>query len=145
MLSVRDLHALYGNIHVLRGVDFDIARGQIATILGRNGSGRSTTCKVIMGIVVPARGEVRLHNENIAGLPGHEIARAGIGYVPEERLIFTNLTVEENLQLGMKKPRGDGATWTPEELWRVAVFKKPTFCTAQAISALGHGLPCRRR
>jgi branched-chain amino acid transport system ATP-binding protein len=117
MLSVRGLHALYGNIHVLRGVDFDIARGQIATILGRNGSGRSTTCKAIMGIVSPARGEIRLDGENMAGRQGHEIARAGIGYVPEERLIFTNLTVEENLLLGMKKPRADGASWTPDELY----------------------------
>jgi branched-chain amino acid transport system ATP-binding protein len=117
MLSVRGLHALYGNIHVLRGVDFDIDRGQIATILGRNGSGRSTTCKAIMGIVRPADGEIRLDGENIAGKPGHEIAHAGIGYVPEERLIFTNLTVEENLLLGMKKPRGGTASWTAEELY----------------------------
>ena len=117
MLSVRGLHALYGNIHVLRGVDFDIARGHIATILGRNGSGRSTTCKAIMGIVNPARGEIRLDGENMVGRPGHEIARAGIGYVPEERLIFTNLTVEENLLLGMKKARADGASWKPDELY----------------------------
>jgi branched-chain amino acid transport system ATP-binding protein len=117
MLSVRGLHALYGNIHVLRGVDFDIDRGQIATILGRNGSGRSTTCKAIMGIVSPARGEIRLDGQDMVGRPGHEIARAGIGYVPEERLIFTNLTVEENLLLGMKKPRAKAASWTPDELY----------------------------
>jgi len=117
MLGVRGLHALYGNIHVLRGVDFDVSGGQIATILGRNGSGRSTTCKAIMGLLRPARGEVRLHGENLAGRHGHEIARAGIGYVPEERLVFTTLTVEENLILGVKKPRHGAPTWSIEELY----------------------------
>jgi branched-chain amino acid transport system ATP-binding protein len=117
MLSVRGLHALYGNIHVLHGVNFDIAGGQIATILGRNGSGRSTTCKAIMGILRPARGEVTLDGRNLAGLEGHEIARAGIGYVPEERLIFTTLSVEENLLMGVKKPRPGAPTWSIEELY----------------------------
>lgn len=117
MLAVRGLHALYGSIHVLRGVDFDVAGGEIATILGRNGSGRSTACKAIMGMVPPARGEIRFDGENLAGRQGHEIARAGIGYVPEERLIFTNLTVEENLLLGMKAPRAGGASWTQDELY----------------------------
>lgn len=117
MLSVRGLQALYGNIHVLRGVDFDIAQGEIATILGRNGSGRSTTCKAIMGLLKQARGEVKLRGENLAGRQGHEIARAGIGYVPEERLIFTTLTVEENLVMGQKKPKGGAATWTMDELY----------------------------
>ena len=117
MLSVRGLHAYYGNIHVLHGVDFDIAGGHIATILGRNGSGRSTTCKAVMGILKPARGEVKLHGESLAGRPGHDIARAGIGYVPEERLIFSTLTVEENLQLGTKPARRGAATWNIEELY----------------------------
>jgi len=116
-LSIRGLHALYGNIHVLHGVDFDVAGGQIATILGRNGSGRSTTCKAIMGILKPARGQVILDGQSLAGREGHEIAHAGIGYVPEERLIFTTLTVEENLLLGMKKPSRNTPTWTIEELY----------------------------
>ncbi|NEI74551.1 ATP-binding cassette domain-containing protein [Rhizobium lusitanum] len=117
MLSVRGLHAYYGNIHVLHGVDLDVAGGHITTILGRNGSGRSTTCKAIMGILKPARGEVKLNGENVAGRAGHDIARAGIGYVPEERLIFATLTVEENLQLGMKPARSGVASWTVEELY----------------------------
>ncbi len=117
MLNVRGLHAYYGNIHVLYGVDFNIAGGEIATILGRNGSGRSTTCKAVMGLLKPAEGSVRLNGEDLAGRPGHEIARAGIGYVPEERSIFSTLTVEENLVLGMKAPSAGAARWTMEELY----------------------------
>ncbi len=116
-LAVRGLHAYYGNIHVLHGVDFDIAGGEIATILGRNGSGRSTTCKAVMGILKPAQGEVRLRGQNFAGQAGHNIARAGIGYVPEERLIFSTLTVEENLVMGQKEPRQGAARWNMEELY----------------------------
>lgn len=117
MLSVRGLHALYGNIHVLRGVDLDVEAGSIVTILGRNGSGRSTTCKALMGLVPPAAGEVRLRAANLAGRPSHEIARAGLGYVPEERLIFSTLTVEENLIMGQKEPREGVARWSMDELY----------------------------
>lgn len=117
MLSVRGLHAQYGAIRVLQGVDFDIAGGQIVTILGRNGSGRSTTCKAVMGMLPPTGGEVRLRGTNLAGRPSHEIARAGIGYVPEERLVFSTLTVEENLVMGQKKARDGAATWSMDELY----------------------------
>ena len=116
MLSVRGLHARYGNIPVLHGVDLEVAPGEMAVVLGRNGSGRSTTCKAIMGLLPPVTGAVRLNGDELAGKAGHEIARAGIGYVPEERLVFTGLTVEENLRLGVKKPAGMTATWTIEEL-----------------------------
>lgn len=117
MLSVRDLHAYYGNIHVLHGVDFDVASGEVATILGRNGSGRSTTCKAVIGILTPKSGEVRLKGKDLAGRSGHDIARAGIGYVPEERLIFSTLTVEENMILGVKSARDGAASWTIDELF----------------------------
>ena len=119
MLSIRGLHAGYGNIHVLRGVEFDVASGEIVTILGRNGSGRSTTCKAAMGLIRPGAGAVRLNGVDLAGQDSHEIARAGIGYVPEERLIFTTLTVEENLIMGQKPPRNGAATWTMDELYRL--------------------------
>jgi branched-chain amino acid transport system ATP-binding protein len=117
MLAVHDLHAAYGNVHVLRGVAFEVGRGEIATVLGRNGSGRSTTCKAVMGLIRPLKGEVRLAGVNLAGHPSHEIARAGLGYVPEERLVFTTLTVEENLVLGRKPPRPGTPTWDRDELY----------------------------
>ncbi len=117
MLSVRDLHAAYGNIHVLRGVAFEIAGGEIATILGRNGSGRSTTCKAVMGLLPPLRGQVLLGGVDLAGRESHDIARAGLGYVPEERLIFTTLTVEENLIMGQKPAKSGAARWSMDELY----------------------------
>lgn len=116
-LCVQDLNAAYGNIHVLRGVSFEIAGGQIATILGRNGSGRSTTCKAIMGLITPLQGQVNLDGTNLAGRESHVIANAGLGYVPEERLIFTTLTVEENLVMGQKDARLGAACWSMGELY----------------------------
>jgi branched-chain amino acid transport system ATP-binding protein len=102
MLEVRDLHAFYGKSHVLHGVSLDVRAGEIVSLLGRNGVGRSTAVKAIMGQVV-ARGEVRFEGESIAGLPPYEIARRGIGYVPEDRAIFAELTVRQNLALGCKR------------------------------------------
>ncbi len=107
MLEVRDLHAFYGKSHVLHGVSLDVREGEIVSLLGRNGVGRSTTVKAIMGQVA-ARGEVRFRGESIVGLPAYEIAHRGIGYVPEDRAIFPDLTVRQNLELGRKGARKDG-------------------------------------
>ena len=107
MLAVRDLHAYYGKSHILQGVSFDVGPGEIVSLLGRNGAGRSTTIKAIMGGVA-LTGSVRFRDEEIAGLRSHEIARKGLGYVPENRDIFPGLTVRENLILGMKRRRASG-------------------------------------
>jgi branched-chain amino acid transport system ATP-binding protein len=101
MLEVRDLHAYYGKSHILQGVNFDIAAGEVVSLLGRNGVGRSTTVKAIMG-EVPPKGAIRFKGQDIAGLPNYRIARCGLGYVPEHRDVFPNLTVRQNLLLGVK-------------------------------------------
>jgi branched-chain amino acid transport system ATP-binding protein len=101
MLEVDDLHAYYGKSHILQGISFHVAQGEIVSLLGRNGAGRSTTIKTIMGHVAPI-GIVRFKGERIDGRAPHVIARRGLGYVPEDRAIFPGLTVRENLLLGMK-------------------------------------------
>jgi branched-chain amino acid transport system ATP-binding protein len=101
MLQVRDLHAYYGKSHVLHGVDMTVGRGEIVSLLGRNGVGRSTTVKTVMGLVT-GTGSVRFKGEEILGLKAYEIAHKGLGYVPENRDIFPTLTVEQNLILGLK-------------------------------------------
>jgi branched-chain amino acid transport system ATP-binding protein len=115
MLEVRDLHAFYGKSHVLHGVSFDVRRGEIVALLGRNGVGRSTTIKAIMGLV-SASGSVRFHGQQIVGLKAHEIARCGVGYVPEDRAIFPDLTVRQNLALGMKHRKASGR-WTMDDMF----------------------------
>ena len=104
MLDVENLHAYYGKSHILHGVTFHVGEGEIVSLLGRNGAGRSTTIKTIMGEVAPA-GTIRFKAARIDGLKTHEIARKGLGYVPENRDIFPGLTVRENLLLGMKSAR----------------------------------------
>jgi branched-chain amino acid transport system ATP-binding protein len=102
MLAVRGLHAFYGKSHILHGVDFEVAQGEIVALLGRNGSGRSTTAKAIMGLV-EGKGEVLWKGSNILGHHAYEIAHLGLGYVPESRDIFPTLTVHQNLLLGQKR------------------------------------------
>ena len=116
MLEVRNLQAFYGKSHVLHGVDLRVGRGEIVSLLGRNGVGRSTTAKAIMGLV-DCTGEVVFKGRNLTQLATYEIAHAGIGYVPESRDIFPTLTVEENLALGMKGRRP--GRWTSAEAWRL--------------------------
>jgi len=99
LLAVRDLHAWYGESHVLHGVDFDVRAGETVTLLGRNGAGKTTTLKSVMGIVGRRRGSVRLDGRETIGLPSNQIARLGLAFCPEERGIFASLTVEENLLL----------------------------------------------
>jgi branched-chain amino acid transport system ATP-binding protein len=117
MLEVRDLHAYYGKSHILQGVSFDVGPGEIVSLLGRNGVGRSTTIKAIMGDVAP-RGSVRFRGEELAGLPPHVIARKGLGYVPENRDIFPGLTVRENLLLGKKSTRQTGR-WSYDDVFEL--------------------------
>jgi branched-chain amino acid transport system ATP-binding protein len=117
MLQVRDLHAYYGKSHILHGVTFDVGRGEIVSLLGRNGVGRSTTIKAIMGDV-PPHGSIVFRGEEIAGLRPHQIARKGLGYVPENRDIFPGLTVQENLVLGMKSTKQAGR-WSFEDVFRL--------------------------
>lgn len=107
MLEVRDLHAYYGKSHILQGVDMQIGAGEVVSLLGRNGVGRSTTVKAIMGEVAP-HGAILFKGQNIAGLPSYRIARLGLGYVPENRDIFPGLTVRQNLLLGVKDTRRPG-------------------------------------
>ena len=102
MLKVHDLHAFYGKSHVLHGVTFDVRPGEIVALLGRNGSGRSTTVKAIMGLV-EGTGSVDWRGTQILGQEAFEIAHGGIGYVPENRDIFPTLTVHQNLMLGCKR------------------------------------------
>ncbi|PYN44719.1 MAG: ABC transporter ATP-binding protein [Candidatus Rokuibacteriota bacterium] len=99
LLGVHDLHAWYGESHILHGVDFEIRPGEMVTLLGRNGAGKTTTLKSIMGIVGRRRGSVRLAGRELVALPSNRIARLGIAFCPEERGIFASLTVEENLLL----------------------------------------------
>ena len=117
MLAVRDLHAFYGKSHILHGVSLAVGAGEIVGLLGRNGVGRSTTIKAIMGDV-PCRGSVRFRDEELVGLPPYAIARKGLGYVPENRDIFPTLTARQNLLLGMKKPKQTGR-WSIEDMFNL--------------------------
>ncbi len=117
MLEVDDLHAFYGKSHVLHGVHLVVGEGEIVSLLGRNGVGRSTTVKAVMGQVA-ARGTIRFRGEEILGLRAHQIARRGLGYVPEDRAVFQELTVKENLLLGMKGREPSGR-WRMEHVWKL--------------------------
>lgn len=115
MLELRDVHAYYGKSHVLQGVDLRLAEGEIVALLGRNGAGRSTMIKAIMGDVA-CTGTIRFKDRDILGLKPHEIARLGVGYVPENRDVFPGLTVRENLLLGQKNPRSRGR-WSMQDMF----------------------------
>jgi len=114
MLEVSDLHAYYGKSHILQGVDMHIDAGEVVSLLGRNGVGRSTTVKAIMG-EVPPQGSIKFKGTDIAGLPSYRIAHLGLGYVPEHRDIFPGLTVRQNLMLGIKDTRRAGK-WRLEDM-----------------------------
>src|SRR5437016_4810467 len=104
MLELDNVHAYYGKSHILQGVSFRVGEREIVSLLGRNGAGRSTTIKTIMGLV-QSQGAVRFKGQRIDGIKPHDIARRGLGYVPEDRAIFPDLTVRENLMLGLKSRR----------------------------------------
>ena len=111
LLSVTELHAHYGKSHILHGVTFDVAQREVVSLLGRNGSGRSTTLKTIMGLVKPSHGQVRLCARELAGARPYAICRAGVAYVPEEREVFANLTVDENLRMGEQRAVPGATRW----------------------------------
>ena len=115
MLEVEELHAYYGKSHILQGVSFGVREGEIVSLLGRNGAGRSTTLKTIMGEVAPT-GTIRFKGARIDGLATHDIACRGLGYVPENRDVFPTLTVRENLLLGMKGGRRANR-WSVEDMF----------------------------
>jgi branched-chain amino acid transport system ATP-binding protein len=117
LLSVSDLHAYYGRAHILHGVSFALEQGEVVALVGRNGAGKSTTMKAVMGLVPPAKGAVMFGGQAIAGREPFEIARLGLGYVPEERRVFSELTVMENLAVGERPPRPDAPRWTVDALF----------------------------
>src|SRR5579883_491951 len=104
MLTIEDLNTHYGASHVLQGVDLTVPERRISSILGRNGVGKTTTLRTVMGLVRPSGGAVRLDGSDITGWPPHRVARAGVAYVPEGRLIFPDLTVVENIRVAERRP-----------------------------------------
>ncbi|OZI34713.1 ABC transporter ATP-binding protein [Bordetella genomosp. 10] len=117
LLDVADLHAHYGKSHVLHGVDLRVGAGEVVSLVGRNGSGRSTTMKTIMGLVAPTSGRIRLRGRDLAGARPYAICRAGIAYVPEEREVFANLTVDENLRMGEQRAVEGAHRWTIAQMF----------------------------
>jgi branched-chain amino acid transport system ATP-binding protein len=103
LVLLEDVHTFYGKSHILHGVSLAVGRGEVVGLLGRNGVGKSTTLKTIMGLVQPSQGQLQLEGQAITGLPPHKLARLGIGYVPEDRRIFRLLTVMENLRVGLDR------------------------------------------
>ncbi|MCC1493977.1 ABC transporter ATP-binding protein [Cognatishimia sp. F0-27] len=119
MLELSDINSFYGKAHVLNDLGFSVARGQVVALLGRNGAGKTTTMKSIMQMVVPGSGSVRYNGQDITGWPTHKVAKLGLGYVPEERRIFTDLTVTENLEVGRQPARDGTVQWTEEMLFEL--------------------------
>ena len=120
LLEVQDLNTYYVTSHVLQNISLNVNEGEIVALLGRNGMGKSTTLKSIMGLVKPKSGTVTFQGKNVTGLPPFKVAKSGIGYVPEERRIFPRLTVRDNLELGIKggKLSNKEGTWTVERLFQ---------------------------
>jgi branched-chain amino acid transport system ATP-binding protein len=124
MLAVEKLNAWYGAAHILFDIAFHVGRGEVVALMGRNGAGKSTTIRTIMGLVIQKSGSVLFNDQDISRLKPFEIARLGLGYTPEDRRIFSDLTVMENLDVGRQPPRSfpDGTpapTWTPEKLFQI--------------------------
>jgi branched-chain amino acid transport system ATP-binding protein len=117
MLEISALHAYYGRAHILDDVTFTVGWGEAVALLGRNGAGKSTTLKTIMGLVPAAKGWISFDGHDLIGRAPHEVARLGLGYVPEERRIFADLTVADNLEVGRQPPRKRASHWTPKRLF----------------------------
>ena len=146
LLEVHDLHAFYGKSHILQGVGLRVGQGEVLSLLGRNGSGRSTTLKALMGLVTPSRGSVRLAGQELAGCPPSRICRAGLAYVPEEREVFANLTVDENLRMGEQPPApgaprccGASPGWPPRAFANGRIRLRAERGRADASGLLGQG------
>ncbi len=119
LLEVEALDVFYGSSQILFGLGLSVGEGHTVALLGRNGAGKSTTFKAIAGIAPPRRGSIRLRGREMAGAPSHRIARAGIGYVPEDRQVFPEHSVEDNLMIGAKKSPAGRREWTLERVWEV--------------------------
>jgi len=119
MLTAKNLNAYYGQAHILSDLDLEAAAGEVVVLLGRNGAGKSTTLKALIGLVPPSGGEVVFRGERIEGLQPFQIAQRGLGYVPEDRRIFTELTVLENLEVGRQPARQGVPNWTVERLFKL--------------------------
>ncbi len=119
MLAVAGLEAAYGRAQVLFGINLAVAPGEILVLLGRNGAGKSTTLKAIMGLLAPTGGSVTFDGRRIDGMPPHEIARLGLGYVPEDRRVFAGLTIAENLDVGRQPARANAPSWDEDRVYRL--------------------------
>lgn len=117
LLSISDLHVHYGKSHVLHGVNLNIGHNEVVSLLGRNGAGRSTTMKAVMGLVPASAGSIQLAGRELTGLRPYRVSRAGVGFVPEEREVFANLSVEENLRMGQQEPAPGATAWTVEQMF----------------------------
>jgi branched-chain amino acid transport system ATP-binding protein len=151
LLTVEEIHTYYGEAHILQGVSLRLEEGEVVTLIGRNGAGKTTTLRSIMGIARPSRGRVMLRGEELTRRPTHEIARRGIAWVPEERRILPNLTVLENLRLGMLGRPGAGADGALDEVFdyfprlRERVKQRGRFLSGgeQQMLAIARGLVAR--
>lgn len=119
MLEIRSLNAFYGKAQMLFDVSLEVGRGEVVALMGRNGAGKSTTIKSIMGLLQSKRGQVRFLDEDIAALEPYQIARRGLGFVPEDRRVFSELSVMQNLEVGRQAARAGVQAWTPERLFRL--------------------------
>jgi branched-chain amino acid transport system ATP-binding protein len=119
MLEVQGLNAFYGKAQMLFDVSLEVGRGEVVALMGRNGAGKSTTIKSIMGLLPSKRGQVRFMGEDIAALEPYQIARRGLGFVPEDRRVFSELSVMQNLEVGKQAARAGAAPWTPERLFKL--------------------------
>lgn len=117
LLQLENVRSFYGKSQILHGITFGAEKGVVTCLLGRNGVGKSTTLKTILGLVPPREGSVTFNGEDISGLTTHAIARKGIGYVPEDRRIFPTLTVRENLTIGLKPPAENGSAWHIDQVF----------------------------
>jgi len=124
MLDVKGIHAYYSLSHILFDVSLKVQKGQVVCLLGRNGAGKTTTLKSIMGLVPPARGRIRLNNEDVTGSAPYRLVRKGIGYVPDDRRIFADLTVGENLEIAARPVQGPEA-WTRDKVYDLFPPLKP--------------------
>ncbi len=119
MLELNNINSFYGRAHILRDLSFNVDKGEVVSLLGRNGAGKTTTVKSIMQLVKPSSGSVRFEDNELTTLPTHRVAKLGVGYVPEERRIFTDLTIGENLEVGRQPPREGVIEWTTEVLFEL--------------------------
>ncbi|MCA0942426.1 ABC transporter ATP-binding protein [Salipiger pacificus] len=119
MLEISEIHSFYGKAHILGGLSFSVVRGEVVALLGRNGAGKSTTMKSVMQLLPPRSGSVTFEGQELVGLPAYRVAKAGIGYVPEDRRVFSDLTVLENLEVGRQPQREGAPHWTVEQLFEL--------------------------